>query len=498
MKSERKASNRENRTRRLLTALLILTVGWSSSPEAAAETGRLAVSENGRYLAYVESGKPFFYLGDTAWELFHRLDREEARRYLEDRARKGFTVIQAVALAELDGLHTPNPYGHTPLVDDDPARPDTKPGPRNDYWDHVDFIVDLAAELGMFVGMLPTWGDKWVKRWGVGPEVFTPENAEAYGEFLGRRYREKPVVWILGGDRSPGNDRHLEIIRRMARGLERGDGGRHLMTFHPQGTKNSAEWFHEDDWLDFNMVQSGHARPATPNYRLMLGNRKLRPVKPTLDGEPCYEDHPVKGETWRRRHEKGVLLDWFDEWNVRRAAYQSLLAGACGHTYGNHNIWQMWLPERKPISVARTPWPEALAHPGSRQMKYFRGLFEARLFHRLEPDQELVAGPNPEGDDHVRAARARDRSFAVLYIPTGKPVTVSSERLDGEKVRAWWFNPRQNASQLIGEIAKEGKRQFEPPTSGRNNDWVLVLDDAAQEMPRLGSSYQHIVPRVAE
>jgi hypothetical protein len=55
-------------------------------------------------------GRPFFWLGDTAWELFHRLNREEATRYLEDRASKGFTVIQAVALAELDGLNTPNAY----------------------------------------------------------------------------------------------------------------------------------------------------------------------------------------------------------------------------------------------------------------------------------------------------------------------------------------------------------------------------------------------------
>src|SRR3954453_9780780 len=74
---------------------------------------RLKVSENRRFLVK-EDGSPFFYLGDTAWELFHRLDRPEAARYLADRAAKGFTVIQAVVLAELDGLHAPNAYGHTP------------------------------------------------------------------------------------------------------------------------------------------------------------------------------------------------------------------------------------------------------------------------------------------------------------------------------------------------------------------------------------------------
>src|SRR5207253_9567992 len=100
-------------------------------------------------------------LGDTAWELFHRLDRDEATRYLENRAAKGFTVIQAVLLAELDGLHDPNAYGYLPLIGDDPTKPDIREGPANDYWDHVDFIENKAEDLGLVIGMLPTWGDKW-------------------------------------------------------------------------------------------------------------------------------------------------------------------------------------------------------------------------------------------------------------------------------------------------------------------------------------------------
>jgi hypothetical protein len=73
------------------------------------------------------------------------------------------------------------------------------------------------------------------QKWGVGPEVFTPENARAYGRFLGRRYRDRPVVWILGGDRSPEAPGHLAVVRAMAEGLREGDGGAHLMTYHPMG-----------------------------------------------------------------------------------------------------------------------------------------------------------------------------------------------------------------------------------------------------------------------
>jgi len=139
----------------LAAALQIPTSGRPALPGVDFSHGPLQVSANKRFLVH-QDGAPFFYLGDTAWELFHRLDRDQAETYLENRASHGYTVIQAVALAELDGLNTPNPYGHRPLIDNDPARPDVKDGPDNDYWDHVDCIVQKAESLGMYVGMLPT------------------------------------------------------------------------------------------------------------------------------------------------------------------------------------------------------------------------------------------------------------------------------------------------------------------------------------------------------
>ena len=67
---------------------------------------KLKVSPNGRYFVD-QDGKPFFYLGDTCWLLFQRLDREEVDEYLKDRAAKGFTVIQAYVLRGLgDGKHS--------------------------------------------------------------------------------------------------------------------------------------------------------------------------------------------------------------------------------------------------------------------------------------------------------------------------------------------------------------------------------------------------------
>jgi len=426
----------------------------------------LTVSPNGRYLI-TDQGEPFFYLGDTAWELFHRLNREEADLYLKDRANKGFTVIQAVVLAELDGLNTANAYGHRPLINDDPTKPDIRPDATDDYWDHVDWIVNRAEELGLFIGMLPTWGDKWNKKWGTGPEIFTVENARIYGEFLGKRYRDKPIIWILGGDRNPDNDQHLAIIRAMAAGLRMGDQGRHLMTYHPQGGGNSATWFHSDDWLSFNMFQSGHSQPNIPNYLMTLANYGRKPAKPTLDGEPRYEDHPIN---WRPEN------GGFDDWDVRQAAYWSMLSGACGHTYGNHNIWQMYEPPRKPVSSARTPWKTALSQPGATQMGYMKQLFLRRPYFLLVPDQEIIKGDEGSAGDHRRAARAEDGSFAVIYLPTGGKIRVVMDRLRGKRLRASWFDPRKGESFSSEEVPKVSGWTFEAPTSGRGNDWVLVLD----------------------
>ena len=150
--------------RNFVLFVIIILMGFQLSAQ------QLRISEDHRHITY-QDGNPFFWLGGTAWELFHRLTREEADLYLENRAKKGFTVIQAVVLAELDGLQTPNAYGHTPFEGIDPEKPN------KEYFKHVDYIVNKANELGMFVALLPTWGDKFNKMRGVGPVVFNSRNS---------------------------------------------------------------------------------------------------------------------------------------------------------------------------------------------------------------------------------------------------------------------------------------------------------------------------------
>lgn len=438
----------------------------------------IKVSDNKRFLQTAD-GKPFFWLGDTAWELFHRLNREDAIRYLDHRKANGYTVIQAVALAELDGLNTPNAYGHRPLTNNDPNRPDIKDGPDNDYWDHVDFVVAEANRRGMYVGLLPTWGDKWNKKWGVGPEVFTPANAEAYGAWIGHRYREAGVVWILGGDRPIENDNQKGIIRAMAKGIRRGDTGKHLMTWHPTGGSGSSQHFHTDDWLDLNMRQNGHAIEFTGRYDTTKSDYDLKPTKPVLDGEPVYEDHPVAFDQKKFGH--SIASD------VRRPLYWNLFSGACGHTYGHHSVWQMWTESQSPINNPLMPWTEAIDQPGALQMQFGRKLMESRPYFNRIPDQSVIVADHVPtsvpgaGRYQFVATRDTDGTYAMVYAPVGRKFKVNLKVIQGFKVAAWWFDPRTGAATQIGELDNDGVHEFTPPNLGEALDWVLVLDDSAKK-----------------
>lgn len=470
---------------RLLLTLVPLALFAPAAHAEGQKLPRLKVSENRRFLV-TEAGEPFFWLGDTAWELFHRLDREQADRYLRKRAAQGFTVIQAVALAELDGHTVPNAYGHLPLTDLDPARPAVKDGPGNDYWDHVDYVVGRANELGLRIAFLPTWGRYWHDRVKDGKPLFTPRNAEAYGEWLGRRYKDRGLIWALGGDRGVDNEGQKEILRAMARGLRKGDGGAHLMTFHPPGGAGSAQWFHDEDWLDFNMRQNGHVAEYTGRYALTRADYDRRPAKPVLDGEPLYEDHPLSFDARRLGHSAAA--------DVRRPLYWDLFGGAFGHTYGHHSVWQMWQPGRPPVNAPLLPWAEALDQPGAGQMRFARRLLESRPFLTRVPDDSVlvtdrVATAVP-GAGRYRFAATRDSSgsYALVYAPLGRPFRVRMDRVSGPKAKAWWFNPRTGEATLIGTFPTGGERAFVPPERGEALDWVLVLDDAARNFPPPGQA----------
>ncbi len=428
---------------------------------------RLEVSSNDRYLV-TEDGTPFFWLADTAWELFHRCDRNEADAYLEKRAEQGFNVIQAVALAELDGLNTPNPYGHLPLKDNDPLQPNEL------YFEHIDYIIQKADKLGLYIALLPTWGDKVnTKSWGIGPVIFGPNNAHQFGKWIGSRYKDfDNIIWIIGGDRNPReNSDDVLIWNQMAEGIVNGVGGydKSLMSFHPQPTEKggSSTWFHQEEWLDFNMHQTGHCADKG-TYRHIMHDYALKPIKPVLDAEPLYEDHPNcfnAKELGHSNHE-----------DIRNIMYWNVFAGAFGQSYGCHDVWQMYRNDREPINQPLRPWPKALDLPMANQVKHLKNLMLSRPFLSRIPDQTIINGAQEENINYKVATRSSDGSFAMIYFPTGGSVSLNLLKLSSEELISWWYDPRTGNSFRGEKMVKSDQVAVTAPTEGKGHDWVLVLD----------------------
>lgn len=456
-------------------SLVALLLGCNPpQPETAPAPLHLEISANRRYFQ-TSDGAPFFWLGDTGWLMFKRLNREEALKYLDDRKNKGFNVIQAMVL---HGANDVNAYGAAALVDEDPAQPLTTagndPGKEGEYdfWDHVGWIVDLAAERGINIGMVAAWGSN--ARGG----KLNEGNVEAYARFLVERYATKPnIVWITGGDTH--GDRETEVWRKMGLTFRQLDPA-HLITFHPFGRTQSSTWFHAEPWLDFNMFQSGHRRydqDDTPsakgedNWRYAAEDLALEPAKPTLDGEPSYEGIP------QGLHDPAE--PYWNDADARRYAYWSVFGGAAGHTYGHSAVMQMHKPDSgKGAYGVREFWYDAINDPGAQQMRHLKKLMLSRPYFERVPDQSLIVGENGERHERVVATRGETYLFAYTYM--GRSFRVRLGAISGSKVRAWWYDPRTGVPQEIGVFENQGEREFDPPGEpAPGNDWVFVADDEA-------------------
>jgi hypothetical protein len=120
-------------------------------------------------------------------------------------------------------------------------------------------------------------------------------------------------------------------------------------------------------------------------------------------------------------------------------------------------------------------------------MAHVKSLMLSRPYLTRIPDQSIIASEIGAGDGHVQATRDSQGSYAFVYTPLGRPVTVDLEKLSGKKVKAWWYDPRHGTAKEIGVFDKKGNREFKPPVHGKGNDWVLVLDDASKGFPTPGT-----------
>lgn len=453
--------------RTVLVTILLFALASSNG-----QVPLLKISANKRFFQTAD-GKPFFWLGDTGWLLFIKCDREEASQYLDDRKQKGFNVVQVMLIHDITlGV---NKYGDSSIHNQDVSKPVVTAGKKfgdkqqYDYWDHVDYIIDEAAKRGIYMALVPVWGGN-IKH-------VNAAQAKSFATFLANRYKSKSnIIWLNGGDiKGTEGLNQWKIIGHTINSVDKN----HLITFHPRGRNSSSAWFHNESWLDFNMFQSGHRSYAQDtsssetlhygedNWKYVNDDYKLTPTKPTIDGEPSYEDIPYG----LHRADQ----PYWQDYEVRRYAYWSVFAGGCGFTYGHNSVMQFYTPGDSGISFfPKIKWQDGLKAPGAGQMKYLKQLILSKSYFDRVPAQSIIVD-NGERYDKVIATRGED--YAMIYVYNGRDFKVRTEAQKFYPKKASWFNPRNGEIKTISDYRFATVNEFDPPGEKENgNDWVLILE----------------------
>lgn len=405
-----------------------------------------------------------------------------------------------------------NRYGDSPFINADPTNPNLA------YWKHVDWVVARAAHYGLRISMHPTYGSLTISfSEGDRNRLFDARNAAIYARWLGARYRNSGIIWVLGGDTLPlwavsEKDKSGKIIHdfspiydAMANGLLEGERGDPFITYHPSccswpGTAEprTSLYLGNRDWLDMNMIQSSHFIDPSKflqdfgfgfgwrgpyNYQAITSEYNSLPFRPVIDGEPASEDIPDTSIAVGPLAMEGKPLRRFNAYDDRMRAYHSVFAGAGGHTLHNVSITISYDPSRgmKSVFGERVPWREALSMKAAEQLGYVRRLMLSRPYFSRIPDQSVIVDDAGEGETYISATRDREGSYMMIYLPQGQPVTVDMNKLSGLSANGWWYDPRTGqATHIEGSFPANRQQRFTPPSSGPENDWILVLDDASK------------------
>ena len=416
-------------------ALLALSVSMAVGAAAAERpVWPVKVSDNGRYFVD-QKGAPVFWLGTTQWQLFREYTVKDARTIMEKTADKGFVFAQVMLMGVGDGTK-PNVYGEKPWIDDNPLTPNEA------YFQNVDAVLRIAGETGVNISTT-LYHQRYRK-------YITVDNARAWAKWLAQRYKDAPnIVWSMTPE---AKQEFVPVLRELTAGLHEGDGGAHLITFKPDPAPYSSSFIHDENWLDFDSMQTWKSVELI--YPMVTHDYNLRPIKPVLMAEGAYEQGSEYG------------FDVSPLW-IRRQAYYSYLAGA-HHTYGHNDSWRV-LPT----------WKKALDAPGAVQLRVLKKIFTGlNEWWYLVPDQSIFAtGGQTAGQVLNLAARHKDGKWVMVYLGSQASFSINTNKLAAAKVRARWIDPRTGDATGAGSFTNTGVQSFSTPSGWE--DALLILEPSA-------------------
>ena len=395
------------------------------------EFAPLRISGNKRYFVDAHD-RPFFWLGDTQWQLFRNFSADDVEFILKDRADKGFSVIQVMVTGTGDGT-IPNLDGNKPWLNDNPLTPGEA------YFEKVDAVVRMAKQYGLILAMFLCHNNQ--------KNYVRVDNARSYARWVANRYKNEPhLMWVFTTE-TPIQD-NLPLIRELAAGIREATGDTHLISYKPDPVAPalSSGEIHTEPWLDFNMIQTWNYYEGI--YGWVTRDYWRTPTKPVVMAEGVYEG----GSTYRF-----VVTPRL----IRKQAYWSYLAGGF-HSYGH--TYNFRLPK---------DWKTGLDAPGAHQMKILKDIFTARKWWDLVPDQRIFVSQTEEGTTLNTVARSTNGDWIMAYLHSPTTVVVDTRwvtegyQTSGHQTDACWIDPSTGETRPIGRLHSNKTPFFTTPT-----DWI--------------------------
>ena len=455
-----------------------------SGPYAIYQHGFLRVADHKQHLCYAD-GTPFFWLGDTHWQFAteERWDESNNPRYesqfrgvVDKRLSQGFSVYQCNLYFIRDG--GPFEHAEVPFLEKDGSFEANL----HLFRDNLDLKIGYLADQGMVTAAGLTWHDQILKPGGI-------EYYRMAARYVYARYGSYPWVWTLAGEVGGyyGMDTRKILVDAwnvVAHDIVNMDDYHHLRTVHYTNERPFADYYQDEDWLDFTLNQSGHGDYPI-DYRAITAYRKKYPNRPFVEGESMYENILTLEPNGRRRATAEM---------VRRVAYITLQSGGCGYTYGAQGLWFMQWDEQKELPKgglhfgSYDPWYVGLDYPSADDMGRMRRFYEEIGWAQLRPLPEEEFGVSGSGSLVVSL---RSEDMKLLYTPF---VTADQERNtvvsyfaatnvyplviqlpEGKNYRVRWFHPENGTWTDVGNVRVQGK-WWKSPAKTDDRDMLLVLN----------------------
>jgi uncharacterized protein DUF4038/collagenase-like protein with putative collagen-binding domain len=291
-----------------------------------------------------------------------------------------------------------------------------------------------------------------------------------YGQWIGNRYKDYGnVIWMTGGD-FVATDTVLSRNNAIVNGIRSVDSDALFSVETSRGQVGGIDSYTSQ--VDINAVYAGDPQE--------LVQRAYNSARPFMYQEGWYEN------------EHGTPLVDIEA----QAMITFLGGGLIGHTFGSCPLWNFgsrpsWCDSS---STPFNSWQNNLNSPGSIAVGATGKLMRSRKWWTMVPDyaNSVVTSSKGSGLSYRAAAREAAGETVMAWTPNTSQITVDMTKVSGSQVQAWWYNPDDNSSALIGTYPATGTRSFTPASARK----VLVLDNASLNLPAPGTTIYGGAPRL--